>query len=346
MASLPRLTSLSTGGGCACKLPARDLAAVLERLPRRADARLLFGDGRGDDAAIYQIAPGVAIVQTIDFFSPLVDDPFIYGQIAAANALSDVFALGAKPMLALNVVGFPSKVLGLEILGEILRGGADKCAEAGVTIVGGHTIEDPEPKYGLAVTGVVDPARAVLNRGARPGDALVLTKPIGTGIVANAIKRDVADPEAVAEALASMTQLNQRASELMVAHGAHACTDVTGFGLLGHLHNLLAASGVAAHLQADRVPVMKGAERLALAGHFPGGTRRNLEAAAAYATFAPGVDERRRLILADAQTSGGLLIACPPDRTDALESALRQSGLTAATLGEVREGSAGTIGVN
>ncbi len=343
---LPSLTSLASGGGCACKLPSKDLLDVLSRLPRRDDPALLFGASSGDDAAIYRLSEAVAIVQTVDFFAPLVDDPRAYGRIAAANALSDVYALGARPVTALNIVGFPAKVLPLSILEAILAGGADACAEAGVTVVGGHTIDDAEPKFGLAVTGVVDPAKAVLNDGARAGDVLLLGKAIGTGIVANAIKRGQASSEAVAEAVASMSRLNRIPSELMVRHRATACTDVTGFGLLTHLHNLLLASGVSALLRAADVPVLRGAQLLAESGNFPGGTRRNLATAADFVQFAPELPERVKLILADAQTSGGLLIACPSGEAPALSAELIAAGFAGARIGQVEAGPAGTIRVS
>jgi selenide, water dikinase len=344
-AKLPSLTSLASGGGCACKLPSKELHEVLSRLQRRADPALLFGAGPGDDAAVYRLSDSVAIVQTVDFFAPLVDDPHAYGRIAAANALSDVYALGARPLTALNIVGFPAKVLPLSILEAILAGGAEACAEAGVTVVGGHTIDDAEPKFGLAVTGIVDPARAVLNSGAQPGDRLLLTKALGTGIVANAIKRGQATAEAIAEAVASMGKLNRIPSELMVRHRATACTDVTGFGLLSHLQNLLLASGAAAVLRANDVPVLRGARLLAEAGNFPGGTRRNLTAAGDFVQFPEALPERVRLILADAQTSGGLLIACPAEESTSLSADLLAAGFVGAQIGEVVAGAPGTIRV-
>jgi selenide, water dikinase len=345
MSSLPRLTSLTQGGGCACKLTSTDLLEVLQHLPRRPDPRLLYGAGSGDDAAIYDLGNGTQLVQTVDFFPPIVDDPFAYGQIAAANALSDCYAVGGRPLTVLNLVAFPRKVLPLSVLEAILAGGAERCAAAGATVVGGHSIDDPEPKFGLAVIGLIGPAGAVLNRGARPGDVLVLTKALGTGIVANALKKGLATPEAIDEAVASMIHLNDVAAQLMLRHGASASTDVTGFGLLGHLHNLLLASGVSAEIQADDVPVFAGARALAEEGHFPGGTRRNLEAAGAYTHFGDAVTERTRLVLADAQTSGGLLLAVPAARCEALTAGLREAGELAARIGEVRAGSPGAIAV-
>jgi selenide, water dikinase len=344
--SSPSLTSLTTGGGCACKISSSDLHEVLAVLPRRPDAHLLYGDGMGDDAAIYDIGGGMRLVQTVDFFPPIVDDPFSYGQIAAANALSDCYAVGARPITALNLVAFPRKVLPLSVLEAILAGGADRCAAGGCTVVGGHSIDDSEPKFGLSVTGLLGPGEdPVLNRGARPGDMLVLTKPIGTGIVANALKKGLAPESAVAEAVGSMTHLNDVAARVMRAEGATACTDVTGFGLLGHLHNLLLASGVSGEVRFRDVPVFAGARALADAGHFPGGTKRNLEASRVFTRFDDGVPERVHLVLADAQTSGGLLLSVPAARRQGLVRALHEAGENAAVIGEIeaREGVAGRI---
>ena len=285
------------------------------------------------------------MVQTVDFFSPIVDDPRAFGRIAAANALSDVYAVGGTPLTALNLVAFPTKTLPLEILEAILAGGAEVCAEAECTVVGGHSIEDPEPKFGLAVTGMVRPAAAVTNRGAKVGDAIVLTKPLGTGVVANALKKGVAPAAAVDEAVASMTKLNREGARAMVAFGATAATDVTGFGLLAHLHNILEASACAASLQAREVPVFEVARRLFSDGHVPGGSKRNLEAAAAYTRFEDGVPPDLRLLLADAQTSGGLCFTLPSGRVASLLSDLGAAGYRAARIGEIVDGSPGSISV-
>ncbi len=345
MTDPPRLTSLSTGGGCACKLPASVLHGLLAKLPRRADARLKFGEGRGDDAALYEVAPDLWLVQTVDFFSPIVDDPRTFGRIAAANALSDVYAVGGTPLTALNLVAFPTKTLSLDVLEAILAGGAEVCAEAACTVVGGHSIEDPEPKFGLAVTGVVRPGAAVTNRGAKVGDALVLGKPLGTGIVANALKKGVAPPAAVDEAVASMVKLNRDAARAMVAFGATAATDVTGFGLLAHLHNLLEASRCAAVIRSADVPVFGAARALIAEGHVPGGSKRNLEGAAAYTRFDPGVPADLRLLLADAQTSGGLCFTLPGERVAAVLAQLAAGGYRAARIGEIVAGSPGSVAV-
>ncbi len=307
---------------------------MLRHLPKPSDPNLLLGIGTDDDAAVYRLSDEMALVQTVDVFTPIVDDPYTFGAIAAANALSDIYAKGGRPLLALNIAGFPRK-LPLDILAEILRGGADKAAEAGVMIVGGHSIDDPEPKYGLAVTGLVHPKKFVSNAGARPGDALYLTKPLGIGVITTGIKQEKT-PAAVADAAVRiMGTLNRAASEGMQEVGVHAATDVTGFGLLGHLHEMVAASGVGARISAAAVPVLDGARDLARQGAIAGGTARNLEWLADKVRWAPEVDETMRLLLADAQTSGGLLIAVAPERATALERALRARGVeTIARIGQ------------
>ena len=285
----------------------------------------------GDDAAVFQLDDRRALVATTDFFTPIVDDAFDFGRIAAANALSDVYAMGARPLFALNLVAFPRKLLGEGLLEEILRGGAEIAREAGIAIIGGHSIDDAEPKYGLAVIGEVNPERIIRNQGARIGDALVLTKPIGTGIIATAIKHERAPADVIAAAVASMTILNRAAAETMNQVGVSAATDVTGFGLLGHLHEMLRASAVSARIRAASVPVLPGAAELAAAGEFPGGTQRNYTDAAAVTTWADEIPEWQRLLLCDAQTSGGLLIACRPG--DA-------ASFNAAVIGEIVAGGA------
>jgi selenide,water dikinase len=291
-----------------------------------------------DDAAVYRLNDEQALVATLDFITPVVDDPYLFGAIAAANALSDVYAMGARPIFALNVVNFPRETLPLEMLGEIVRGGAEKAAEAGISILGGHSVDDPEPKYGLVVLGLVDPARVVANRGARVGDLLVLTKPLGVGIITTALKRDAVAPSTLAAAAASMASLNRAASEVMVEVGVSAATDVTGFGLLGHLAELLRASRVGARLDAKRVPLLPEVRQLAEAGFVPGGSRRNLEALADYVRWPESVDETGRLILADAQTSGGLLISVPPAARAGLLERLRARGAAGSVVGEVVAG--------
>jgi selenide, water dikinase len=303
-----RLTELSHGAGCGCKLPAAALGAIVAGLPAPTDPRVLVDASTSDDAAVVQLSDEIAIVQTADFFTPIVDDPYLFGRIAATNALSDIYAMGATPVSAINLVAFPLEQLGADVLGEILRGGAEAVAAAGASIVGGHSIDDPEPKYGLAVTGTVHPGAVLTNAGGRPGDALVLTKPLGTGLVSTAVKRGLAAP--VDEAVRVMTTLNEGAAAAARAAGASALTDVTGFGLLGHLHELALASGCAAEVLAEQVPAIDGVLALTDAA-IAGGTRRNREHAETFATFAYGVPEERRWLLCDAMTSGGLLAATP-----------------------------------
>ena len=309
------LTSLSHGAGCGCKLPAAALLPIVRDLPAADDPRLLVGSATGDDAAVYRLADDLALVQTIDFFTPLVNDPFDFGRIAAANALSDVYAMGGRPVTAMNVVAFPLKQLGGDVLREILRGGLEVVTEAGASLVGGHSIDDPEPKYGLAVTGVVDPGAMVTNAGGRAGDVLVLTKPLGVGAIVTARKRGAADDDLLAEAVEVMTTLNAAASDAAVEAGAHAMTDVTGFGLLGHLHGLARESGVAAEVVAADVPAIDGVEDLlGDDAAVSGGSRRNGEYADGFTTYAPDVPAWRRRLICDATTSGGLLVAVDPSR--------------------------------
>jgi len=295
---------------------------------------------------VYRLAPDLAVVQTVDYITPLVDDPYAYGQIAAANALSDIYAMGARPLFALNIAGFPTGELSNDVLGEILRGGAEKAREAGVTVVGGHSVDDREPKYGMAVTGTVHPDRILRNSTARPGDRLILTKPLGMGIVTTAIKRDLAAPALIDEAVHLMSTLNRDAAAAVLEVGADAVTDVTGFGLLGHLHNITAGSRVAARISAQRVPVLSPVWRLVHDGVAPGGSKRNLEFAENFTRFDDRVSPDARLVLADAQTSGGLLIAVPAPRSEALQRALVDHNVpVVAEIGEIVSG-AGTIRVD
>ena len=331
------LTSLSHGAGCGCKIGAAQLRPIVAGLPASADPRVLVGTATSDDAGVVRLSDDLAIVQTVDFFTPIVDDPYAFGRIAATNALSDVYAMGGTPVSALNLVAYPLDRLGPEVLAEILRGGADAATAAGAAIVGGHSIDDPEPKYGLAVTGTVHPDRVLTNAGGRAGDALVLTKPLGAGTVATAIKRGLADPELVERAIEVMTTLNARASAQALEAGAHALTDVTGFGLLGHLHELALASGLAAEVDASAVPAIEGVLDL-LAGEraLAGGSQRNRADAEGFAAYADGVGEARRRLVCDAMTSGGLLAAVAPNR------AARMEGWV---VGRLVEGEPGTIRV-
>jgi len=304
---------------------------------------LVDASGR-DDAAVVRIAADRALILTTDFFTPIVDDPYTFGRIAAANALSDVYAMGGRPLWCLNLVGWPRERLPLDALGEVLRGGAETVARAGAHILGGHSIDDPEPKYGLMVVGEVHPDRMTTNAAAAAGDRLVLTKPIGTGVVATAIKQAAAPADAVRAAVDAMTALNDGAAAAAGEVGVRAATDVTGFGLLGHLGSMLKASGVAAEIRTGAVPWLAGARRLAEDGHIPGGTRRNLSAANEYTTWDPGVDEIERLLLADAQTSGGLLLAVHSDSLRPLLAALAaHRTLAAADIGSVVAGQPGAI---
>ena len=315
-------------------------------VPPGTDPAVLVDASGRDDAAVVRIADDRALILTTDFFTPIVDDPFTFGRIAAANALSDVYAMGGRPLWCLNVVGWPRDRLPLDALGEVLRGGAETVARAGARILGGHSIDDPEPKYGLMVVGEVHPDRVTTNAQARPGDALVLTKPIGTGIVTTAIKRGDAPEDAVRAAVESMTALNDGAAAAAAAAGVRAATDVTGFGLLGHLASMLLASGAAAELRAGDVPRLAGTRRLAEQGHVPGGTRRNLAAANEATSWDPALDEVERLVLADAQTSGGLLLAVRQEALPRLlELLLAQRTLAAAEIGTVVAGPAGAIRV-
>lgn len=284
---------------------------------------------------MYRLADDRALVATVDFFTPIVDDAATWGRIAAANALSDIYAMGARPLFALNLVGWPREALPFELLGEVLRGAAEVARAAGCPIVGGHSVDDAEPKFGMAVVGEAHPGRLLTNAGGRPGDHLVLTKPIGTGILTTALKRDLVGEADLAQAVSVMTTLNAGAARAALAAGATAATDVTGFGLLGHLGNILAGSGVGARLRAGAIPVLTGARELAGQGVAPGGTRRNLSAAASV-EWDPRVPEADRLLLADAQTSGGLLIAVAPGRVAVLLAALAEERApAAAVIGEL-----------
>jgi len=339
-----KLTHYTHGMGCACKLRPQELERVLAEMPVPADPAVLVGVETSDDAAVYRLRDDLAIVQTVDFFTPIADDPYDFGAISAANSLSDIYAMGARPLFALNIVGFPSNRLPLEVLQRILQGALDKATEAGVTILGGHTVDDTEPKYGMAVTGVVHPQRVVTNAGAQPGDQLVLTKPIGTGIIATAVKRGVADEATEQQAIALMAALNRDAAEAMVEVGVSACTDVTGFGLLGHLREMTAGAKLDAVIWADRVPVLEAARALVGGGVVPGGTRDNLAFVSPHVDWQEGISETQQLLLADAQTSGGLLIAVSTEKLDALLAALAAHGVTDAVhIGAFTEPGPGRI---
>ncbi len=343
MTDIP-LTSLAKAAGCAAKIGQADLRAALAHLPDADEPRLLVGHAGADDAAVFRLGDDLALVETVDIFPPIVDDPFDYGRIAAANALSDIYAMGARPVSALSFVAWPVAQLGIEPLGRVLEGAARVCAEAGIAIAGGHSIVDEEPKFGLFVNGTIHPDRVVSNAGARPGDRLVLTKRIGTGVLTTAVKRGRLDAEGLAEAVASMTALNEAAGSVMWDAGVRAATDVTGFGLLGHLGTLLRASSgsagrpLGARIRYADVPLFAGVEACLEQGLCPGGTRRNLEHAAPDTDFPAGLDEGRRLLLADAQTSGGLLMAVPEAKLDGLLGALAERGVAVrAVVGQVTD---------
>jgi selenide, water dikinase len=340
-----RLTALSHGAGCACKIPPGVLHPLLEGLPRSDDPALLVGHELADDGAVYQVSDDLAIVTTVDFFTPIVDDPYDFGRVAAANALSDVYAMGGRPLTALNLVAYSLEQLGEEPLRAILRGGADVAASAGVAVVGGHSIDDAEPKYGMAVTGAVHPDKVLRNSTARPGDALYLTKPVGGGVASTAAKRELAPDGLVDATVEVMTTLNREASEAALAADTSAATDVTGFGLLGHLGNMLAASKVGAEIAFDALPVLPHALSLASRGIVPGGTQRNL-AAAAEVEWAEDLTPVERIICVDAQTSGGLLLAVPPENRAALLAALEGAGTpAAAVIGRLTAGPVGHVRV-
>jgi len=322
-----------------------ELAQVLRHLVPVDDPNALVDASTGDDAAVYRLSDDRALVVTADFFTPIVDDPFDFGRIAAANALSDLYAMGARPLFALNLVGFPRKLLDRGILEEIVRGGGTVCEEAGIPVLGGHSIDDAEPKFGMVGIGEVHPDCLVANDGARPGDALILTKPLGSGIVATAIKAGAAPEPLVARAVEVMATLNRGAAEAVGCAGAHAATDVTGFGLLGHLRNMLRASGASARVHAARVPLLDGVTALVEAGHVPGGTTRNREDLANDLDWAETVPETLRTLLCDAQTSGGLLISVPAEGVEELLEELEGRVPVARVVGEVLEGPAGRIQV-
>jgi len=301
------------------------------------DPNVLVGITTADDAAVYRVSDDLAVVLTVDYFTPVVDDPYDFGRIAVTNSLSDIYAMGARPAIALNLVGFPVGTLPIEILEEILRGGVDQAQKAGISIVGGHSIDDPEPKYGLVVLGFIDPHRVMSNATARAGDVLLLTKPIGTGIISTAIKRGAARPEEIRRVTELMTTLNKEASEAMQKVGANACTDVTGFGLLGHLHEMTSASRVGARIRLSDVPVIEGAREILAQNMVPGGTYRNLEflEGCGAVIWEGDLSEQDKLLLCDAQTAGGLLISVPEEKASQMEQELVRSGIPAARIGEM-----------
>lgn len=316
----------------------------MPHLPVQKDENLLVGTEYPDDAAVYRMAPDLAIIQTVDFFPPVVDDPYRYGQIAAANALSDVYAMGGRPITAMNIVCFPCKKLGSDILVEILKGGADKVREAGALLVGGHTINDEEPKYGLSVTGVVDPDKIWTKGGAEPSDLLILTKPLGSGIITTAHKGDMVSETQLEEAVNWMATLNKEAAEAAQELGIKACTDITGFGLLGHTFEMVRDSGVSIKYFVERLPVMEGVMELAEQGLIPGGTQVNKTYLQDKVAFKGEIDEIWMDIMCDPQTSGGLLMAVKKDKAAEMLKRLHVRGLTrAAVVGEVFADAKGSV---
>ena len=339
-----RLTALVENAGCASKIGQDDLRRILGDLPPLADPHVLVSSATRDDAAVYQMDEGPALVLTVDVFTPNVDDPYTFGQVAAANSVSDVYAMGGRPLAALSIIGFPADELSPAIMTAILRGGLEKLGEAGVPVVGGHSLKDAEIKFGFAVIGVIDPARMVTNAGARPGDLLILTKPLGVGAIAFAAQLGRASAGALEHSAAVMTALNRAAAEAMLQVGVHAATDVTGFGLLGHLGEMAAQSGVTAEVWADRVPALPEARQYLAAGMISGAAERNREAAGACVRVAEGVGEGTLYLLCDPQTSGGLLLAVEEAKAEPLLAALCERGVSeAAIIGRVTEESEGTI---
>jgi cysteine desulfurase len=342
-----KLTHYTQGLGCACKMRPQALEKVLGQFSPSTNPSVLVDTSTADDASVYRISHDLAIVQTVDFFTPIVDSPYDFGAIAAANALSDIYAMGAKPLYALSIVGFPSDRLPLTVLQDILKGAREKCAEAGVEILGGHSIDDPEPKFGLIITGLVHPDRILRNSGAQPGDVLILTKPLGTGILSTAVKRGLLSPHEQEELTTIMSSLNDKAAAAMEKYPVSACTDVTGFGLLGHLLEMTRASGVDAELTAKHIPVIPGCPDLVARKIIPGGTRNNLEYVGPFVSWSTRVADYLKFILADAQTSGGLLISVPqPVAADLLADLLATGVKVAAPIGKIRGKGTGLIHVN
>ncbi|TFE01632.1 selenide, water dikinase SelD [Jeotgalibacillus salarius] len=336
MTNTVKLTSLSSKGGCGCKIGPADLSQVLKNLPLAdANPNLLVGLDTSDDAGVYKINDETALVQTLDFFTPIVDDPYDFGQIAAANAISDVYAMGGTPLTALNIVAFPISTLDKSILTDILRGAADKLKEAGVTLVGGHSIDDQEPKFGLAVTGTVHPDKVRANAGAKPGDKLILTKPIGVGISTTALKNGLLSEEETKNVTKVMATLNKKAAETMAEFDVHAATDVTGFGLLGHASEMAAGSQAGIRINKKNVPVLPRVRELAEGGTIPGGTKNNYAHLEGNVIYPDDMDQLDRYILCDAVTSGGLLISINEAEADKLLKELQGNGVDAHVIGEV-----------
>ncbi len=340
-----RLTRFTRGMGCACKIRPQLLETILKDIPLPVDPDILVGANVSDDAAVVRISADTAIVATVDFFTPVVDDPATFGAVAAANALSDIYAMGAQPLFALNIVGFPVDRLPIHVLKDMLNGGRRKLEEAGIPILGGHSVDDVEPKYGMVVIGSVHPDKVITNSGARPGDVLLLTKPLGTGVLATALKRDLLSGSDALEAADVMATLNRSAADVMRRFHIHACTDITGFGLLGHLHEMTSASGVTAEVNASTVPILPKAKELAMQGIVPGGTENNLAHLGDSVIWEKGLARTDQLLLTDAQTSGGLLIACSGERVEELVAAMDKADVHAVVIGKITGTGPGTIRV-
>jgi len=344
--SLVRLTQFAKRAGCAAKQPPDYLLSLLAGLPPIVDPNVMIGYATADDAAVYRLSDELALILTTDFFTPIVDRPYDFGAVAAANALSDVYAMGGVPLTALSLVGFPNGTLPPEVLAEILRGAAEKAQEAGIAIVGGHTIQTDEPIFGLAVVGRAKPGAVITNASAHPGDFLILTKPLGLGIITTAAKRNEDDQDAIGEAISVMTTLNRDASKVLAQAGAHALTDITGFGLLGHLRNMAAASGVSAQVWVDLVPILPAARTYVEKGIAPGGSHANLRFLANWVTYNSDVTRDEQLLLCDAQTSGGLLAALSGDRVAQVVRELHSARVCAtALIGCIDAGTPGRIHV-
>ena len=341
------LTQFTQGLGCACKMKPQVLQKILAGLPIPVDPSILVGSSTSDDAAVVKLSDEQAVVLTVDFFTPIVDDPFSFGAIAAANALSDIYAMGARPLFALNIVGFPSGRLPHSILGEILKGAQSIAEEAGIPILGGHTIDDPEPKFGMCVLGLVHPEKVLRNRGAKPGDLIILTKPLGTGVLCTAMKRKLTDRETEKEVIDTMSILNRRAAEIISKYPVSACTDVTGFGLSGHLQEMIASSELNALLDSRTIPLLSKATDYTAAGIVPGGTKNNLEFAEEFTVWGEQVPDVIRTLICDAQTSGGLLFTVEEKAGKELITKLRQEGYPqAAIVGVMQAGGSGKIKVD
>lgn len=327
-----KLTHYSKGGGWACKIGPGDLAQVLSKINKHKNDNVIVDFEQSDDAAVIDIGSDKYLVQTVDFFSPIVDDPYTFGQIAAANSLSDIYAMGAKPLFALNIVGFPTKELSNDILAEILKGGASLASKAGIPIVGGHSVDDSEIKYGLVVTGEVKKNELIKNSNAKDGDLLLLTKPLGTGILYNALKKGLASFEDFHPAVESMIELNKEIGSLLKKFNVNAATDVTGYGFIGHLYEMCRASNVSAEIEINKVPYFNNVEQFAIKGTIPGGTKRNLEFFSKHIEFEDSIHNHQKLILADAQTSGGLLISLSEEDAHSLSSFCKQRSMESGQI--------------